>query len=347
MRTYKLGGRRFISGLLAAVALILLLAEPGNATTTNKSVKAAVTYSSISAAYRQGMGAFHAGQLEIAIPALEYAAHNNILKAQLWLARIHSRGLKKAEIDNIKAYKYYQFIANRLADIKYYQQPYASYAAEAFVALAFYHKTGLPQLQMKSNHEAAVRLYWYAAVNLRDATAQYNIARAHLKGQGVPKSLRGAYRFFSFAAKQNHAPAQASLGKLLWQGKVKREKDSKAKGLALLILAHRNATKGNQGWIGKLHHKYVSKASAKLIAKANRYVDSWEEQFGGRVKTMMVIRRKKVDPNNATGLATNENNDKIFAPVKPVNSGVSTGITATPTDNKGKFQNLGTVPADR
>ena len=363
MRTYKINIYSIVLAAVLAVALSLsfvVSAYTKDAARLSKQNKSKVAFTSISAAYRQGMGAFRAGRMDIAIPALEFAAQKQLLPAQLWLARIYSQGLNDTEQNDLKAFEYYQYIANRLTDIKYYDI-YARFAAESFVALANYHKKGLPEIQIQSNPEAAARLYKHAALNFRDAKAQFHLGKAYLYGEGVERDIKNAYHWLTFSARKNYPPAQALLGKLFWSQILwdalpasDLDPNAKAKGLALVRVAFRNADKKDLEWIGKLHYKLSSQADAKLNAEANKFVASWLREFGKRIKTLMVIIDKKekkpnnrndrnnIDKRSDQGIASNDKSSP-FIKVKPV-IGDTSGRGFTPAgssqNNKGRFQNL-------
>ena len=45
-----------------------------------------------------------------------------------------------------------------------------------------------------------------------DMTAQFNLARLHVSGTGVPEDLSAAVKWYRLAAEQGHAGAQHGLG---------------------------------------------------------------------------------------------------------------------------------------
>ncbi len=349
--------------LTTAVTVCLLTASIGKvqaqgASKVSKNANEELAFRSISAAYRQGMGAFRVGRMDIAIPALEYAAQKQLLPAQLWIARIYSQGLKETKVNDVKAFEHYQFIANRLADIKYYDY-HSRYAAEAFLALAYYHKKGIPELRIISDQEAAARLYQHAALHFRNAAAQYYLGKAYLRGEGVVKDMKSAFRWLSFAAKKNYPPAQAYLGKMLWDGVTTgqtKKKESKAKGLALVRVAFRNAGKKHITWISKLHYQLSSQSDAKLNARANKFVESWQREFGSSVKTIVIAIDDENDLDGKAskkkdGIASKSKEGDDFIKVQPfmANPNDTMGLTrpagTSDAESKNGFQNLGTVPS--
>jgi len=208
-------------------------------------------YASATEAYRQGTNALKAGRPAAALPALEYAAKRGVLGAQIKLARAYSLG-RDVPKDDAKAFIYFEQIADQQADISP-SSPIAKYAAEAFVALGQYYLDGIPAMPLTSNPIYAVDLFRHAAGYFGNAEAQYRLARLYMSGTGVEKNVGLAVNWLAIAAKKQHAASQATLGEILWRGQEVRQR--RARGLALIILAHQNAVAGGEepSWIGALY----------------------------------------------------------------------------------------------
>ncbi|MEM7619053.1 MAG: tetratricopeptide repeat protein [Pseudomonadota bacterium] len=235
-----------------------------------------ILFSSHTEAYRQGMSGFHANRMDIALPALEYAAKGELHQAQLWLARIYLYGLKGASQDHLKAFKYYQLLADSLAEIHPFS-PFAKVSSEAFVTLGNYYSIGIPGFK-EPNDEEAVRMYHHAASYFQDPYGQYYLAMMYLKGNGVQKNTQRAVRWLLNAARKNHPGSQAVLGEILWLGQD--FKQNKAKGLAFLKLAKRNVVSKNNQWILNLYQKISGQANRQVQGQANQLVKRWDDRFG-------------------------------------------------------------------
>ena len=61
-----------------------------------------------------------------------------------------------------------------------------------------------------------------------DAEAQYNLGRTYYLGNGVPKDLTEAVKWYSRAAEQGFAPAQVNLGNMYSRGEGAPKDDTKA-----------------------------------------------------------------------------------------------------------------------
>lgn len=233
-------------------------------------------YGSATAAYRQGIAAIKAGNIEDALPSLTYAADRHVLGAQLKLARLYAAGVAVPK-DDAKAFSYYQQIADERAESDP-RSPIAKFVAEAFVALGRYYQSGLPALSLAPNPIRAAGLYRHAASYFGDADAQYALARLYLAGDGVNKNVGLAASWLAMAAKKQHAAAQATLGELLWHGDIRARP---AKGLALIMLAHANAKASGKepDWMTELYLGAVGAADAATRKEARALIP----ELGGTV----------------------------------------------------------------
>ena len=53
---------------------------------------------------------------------------------------------------------------------------------------------------------------WTPLAEQRNVSAQYNLGQMHRRGEGVPKNLKAAAKWYTLAAEQGHAEAQGNLG---------------------------------------------------------------------------------------------------------------------------------------
>jgi len=236
----------------------------------------AAPYASATEAYRQGMAALKSGNTKSALLALEYAADRGVLGAQLKLARIYAAG-NGTPRDEAKAYIYYRQIANQRADISPLS-PVAKYVAEAFVSLGNYYLQGLPDAHVLRNPARAAGLFSHAASYFGSAEAQYDLAMLYLDGTGVDKSPSLAVNWLAMAAKKQHVAAQAKLGELLWRGSDDI-RQRQARGLALILLAHANASAAGAEpeWIVELYREARGAATPDLLKQAQAAAP----EFGG------------------------------------------------------------------
>ena len=115
----------------------------------------------------------------------------------------------------------------------------------------------------------AANLFRHAASYFGDADAQYQLARLYLDGDGVEKNVGLAINWLATAAKKQHAEAQATLGELLWRGSDD-VRQRRARGLALIMLAHENAKASGKEpkWIEELYVEAQGATSAAMRKEA-------------------------------------------------------------------------------
>jgi hypothetical protein len=300
-------------------------------------------YASATEAYRQGTNALKAGRPAAALPALEYAAKRGVLGAQIKLARAYSVG-RDVPKDDAKAFIYFEQIADQQADISP-SSPIAKYAAEAFVALGQYYLDGIPAMPLAANPVYAVDLFRHAASYFGNAEAQYRLARLYMSGTGVEKNVGLAVNWLAIAAKKQHAASQATLGEILWRGQEVRQR--RARGLALIILAHDNAVAGGKepSWIGELYREALG-ASNKATRKD---AEAMLPELGG-IKSAAIVPAAKAKPAEvvvmpaggaadavapASSTASSDAAPLGSAAPPPASMGLSVGFGATSTEAGG------------
>lgn len=317
------------AGTLAALVILAPLAA---------AAEDQAPYASATEAYRQGAGALKARRPVAALPALEYAARRGVLGAQLKLARAYAAGNNLPQ-DDAKAFFYFQQIADQHADIVP-TSPVAKYVGESFVALAQYYVDGVPAMSLAPAPAYAAKLFRHAASYFGNADAQYRLAQLYLAGDGVEKNVGLAVNWLAASAKKQHTAAQATLGELLWRGEQVRQR--RARGLALITLAHKNARAGGREpqWIADLYQECfgasdsATRKEAKALlpelggAKAEASVASSKAK-ASEAMAAPAVRAQKTAP----AAAAPADPAPLTAP-PPAPIGLSVGFGATSTDTQ-------------
>jgi TPR repeat protein len=191
------------------------------------------------AVFQFGFSAYKSGHKDQAVEAYRYAAENGQLGATWKLARMYAEG-DGVDRNDYEAFKFFSEIADQDVEPG---SPEESYMSDALVALGSYWKTGIPGSPVSANPAAAQQYYMRAAATYRNPSAQYEMGKMFLNGEGVKKSIRQAGRWLQLAAEKGHAGAQATLGNLLFEsGKVVR-------GLAMMTAALERASPSDKAWI--------------------------------------------------------------------------------------------------
>lgn len=219
------------------------------------------------------MAAVRTGAIEASLPALKFAARQGVLGAQLELAELYSGHCGIPE-NAAKSYAYYREIAAAYADIPP-SSPIAKYVAKSFVAMGRYQLKGDAKIGVAPNPVRAADLFRHAASYFGDPEAQYELAKLYLTGRGVERDVRLGINWLALAARKQHPESEATLGEMLWRDR--RAKPRYARGLALIALAHYNASlEGNEPkWIKKLYVKALRSSNKKTRLEAEALIPRW------------------------------------------------------------------------
>lgn len=292
----------------------------------------ATPYASATEAYRQGNEALKNSRLDVALPALEYAATHDVLGAQLKLARLYASG-REVPKDDAKAFYYYRQIASQQAEINP-SSPVAKYVGEAFVSLGQYYLDGIKAMPLASDPAYAASLLRHAASYFGNVEAQYLLASLYLEGKGVEKNPTLAINWLAISAKKQHAASQAILGELLWRGEEVRV--NRARGLALLMLAQENAKGGrDQAWITELCEQTFAGADNAVRVKAEALLP----RLGGD-KRAAAIAKAKTEETLATPVTSQAETLPSPAPALVPNDSIPLG-TGTPPPAPGAPLSVG------
>jgi hypothetical protein len=178
--------------------------------------------------------------------------------------------------DDLKAFEYFSQIADDFAKAAD-ERPDESLdrpntvVASAFVALGTYFLEGIRNTYVRPNPRRAYEMFYYAASNFGDPSAQYSLARLYLEGTGIQKDPLQAARWLNLAAVKGHHHAQALLGHLLVTGQgIERQRPL---GLMWLTVARDAAAAdpAKDEWILSLYDKAFAAASERdrQLALAN------------------------------------------------------------------------------
>jgi TPR repeat protein len=220
-------------------------------------------------AFRSGTQALRAGNTQLAVTELQYAAEQGIPAAQWKLGRMYADG-EGVDKNNSRAFEYFRRIVNSHAD-DVPGTPQAPFVANAFVALGRYYLEGIPDA-VKADPSRAREMFRYAASYFGDSDAQYNLGRLYLLGQGAPKDPMQAARWLRLASNKGHHNAQAMLGAMLFKGEdVSRQA---ALGLFWLTVA-KDGAGPDEGWIADTYASAFAQASDDERELAYRYLENW------------------------------------------------------------------------
>ncbi len=258
-------------------ALALLLAVAGGS--AGPAAATGVAFASPSAAVEQGIGAYKAGHYQLAEPALTFAADAGEFFGQFYLAQLYSDN-NSAYTNHGKAYKLFVGIVDENANADPDDDKRAPYVGKALTAVAGYTRRGLSEIGLVPNAERAAKFYRDAATFFRDSDAQFELAKMHLKGEGVAQDQRLALHWLSTLTQEGHAGAQAFLADLLWRGKDVAKDEKRA--LALIQVAVANAPDRDRIWIEDIYQNIFCGSSSGIRADADGLVAVWKRLYSPR-----------------------------------------------------------------
>lgn len=256
-----------------AVYLLLALGVQGQAAARD------VTFVSPEAALEQGLGAYRAGQYRLAVPALSFAAQRGLFFGQYYLAQIYADNAS-AYTDHAKAYDLFRRIVDENANADPDDDQRAPYVGKALTAVAGYTRRGLSEIGLVPNPERAAKFYREAATFFRDTDAQFELAKMHLKGEGVTQDRQMAFHWLATLTQEGHAGAQAFLADILWRGKDLPKDEKRA--LALITVAVANASEADRIWIEDIYQNIFCGTSAGTRQQADGLVAVWKRLYASR-----------------------------------------------------------------
>ncbi|MGH6815073.1 MAG: tetratricopeptide repeat protein [Hyphomicrobiaceae bacterium] len=292
MRTFKRA-----AGVLLAVAIVAAMPAAVDVEAADGHV---IAFASPEAAYDQGLGALKAGRLDLAVPAFQYAADRGIVGAQYYLAEIYA-DRSGPYCDLAKAYRLYMSIADKYAHVLLGHDPRAYFVGKTLTALAVrFIWEGLPEIGLKPDPAHAIMYLHHAANLFNEENAQFELARHYLAGEPGEENVKRALHWLSGLSQKRHAPGQARLADIYWQGK--HVKHDPARALALSTLAFRNAPHNERIWIADIHHRIFCGASFEVRRQAGIMIEDWSSHNR--------FRERELEPDQGA-LRTCANGEKI------------------------------------
>ena len=264
--------RIFRAGALSVVILSATLAMSAAPTFSQSAVDAAQAMAS-------ALDANGAPPEPERIAALESAASAGDAMALWQLGLMYENG-EGVEQDKGKAFGYFAQIADQHADAAP-RGLEAGIVAHSFVKIGEYYQDGVPEAGIPKDDAYATKLILHAASYFGDADAQYRVGELYLDPKELGDNPIQSARWLSLAARKGHAPAQAKLGDMLFNGEGDLQAN-RVEGLMWLTVAERRAAgTAEAGWIEDLLNSAMSVATPGERKGAVELADSLGPQFGG------------------------------------------------------------------
>jgi hypothetical protein len=211
------------------------------------------------------------------ITALEDAAGAGDPMAQWQLGLMYESGEGVAQ-DKAKAFGYFAEIADQHADTAP-KGTEADIVAHSFVKMGDYYKDGLPEAGVPKDEDYSISLLMHAASYFGDPDAQYRVGLAYLDKDELGENPVQSARWFALAAKKGHAPSQAKLGDILFNGDG-GVKANRVEGLMWLTVASRRSVDTvDADWINNSLQADMSVATPDERKQAVDMADEVSQQF--------------------------------------------------------------------
>jgi hypothetical protein len=265
------------------MVLVVAGAGPATAQQSGQHARQSTAFTSTEAAFDHGMGAWRSGFVEHAIPALKYAADRGHFYAQFYLARLYADN-STAYTDHPSAFRLHEKMAREHAHIDPDDDPRAPFVAKALTALAGYLRNGMAQIGVAPDSVRAVELLRHASQFFNDHEAQFELAKHHLRGEGIRQDTGTGLHWLSTLARRGHAGAQAYLADIYWRGRYGVPRDQLS-AYALISLAIEHAPDSERIWIEDIHHHIYCGASSGTRTQAAGVVADWRKRYAGTLNT--------------------------------------------------------------
>jgi TPR repeat protein len=225
------------------------------------------------------------GDFEGATKSLEDAARDGEVAAVWRLGRNYADGEGGVKRDERRAFDYFRNIAEtqRIEDLVGTQL--APFVANALVSLGNYYLEGISNSDIRPDPVQARQKFYYAANFFSDATAQYQLGRMYLDGQGGAKDTKLALRWIHAAASKGQCEAQAVFGAMLFKGQGQVLPRDAAHGLMWLNIAKDTSASAPKGtWIKDQYDAAWGQATQDERAVAMVYLEQHRRDHprGGR-----------------------------------------------------------------
>jgi uncharacterized protein len=170
--------------------------------------------------------AYRSGNYERAMRFFRRASEDGNIVADWYLGHMYRQG-RGVPRDDAAAFTYYSRVADHY-DPDERDQNRLRIVVDALVRIADYQRMGSVNAGIKPNAQLAARTYLKIATAYGHPAAQFALGVMSIKGQGMKKNPQQGLKWLIAAARKRHAPAEAFLGELYWEGKLVRADRTRA-----------------------------------------------------------------------------------------------------------------------
>lgn len=228
--------------------------------------------------FKKAKKAYQNGNYQRAVKFFRLASDDGNMGADWYLGHMYRTG-RGVPRDDATAYSYYSRVAE-LYDPDEPDQKRLRICVDALVRIADYQRTGIAAAGVAKNPAAAARTYLKVATTYGHPAAQYALGIMNIKGEGVKQNPQQGLKWLIAAARKRHAPSEAYLGDLYWEGKLVRLDRTRA--VMWYILAQQSARPEENPEIFDTFDRLVASVSDEERLEAEARARVWADQYPAR-----------------------------------------------------------------
>ena len=181
--------------------------------------------------------AYRNGNYNRALRFFRRASDDGNIVADWYLGHMYRQG-RGVPRDDAAAFTYYARVADHY-DPDERETNRLRIVVDAMVRIADYQRTGAAKAGINANPKAAARAYLKIATTYGHPAALYALGVMNIQGEGIKKNPQQGLKWLIAAARKRHAPAEAYLGELYWDGKLVR--GDRTRAVMWYVLARQSA----------------------------------------------------------------------------------------------------------
>jgi uncharacterized protein len=215
--------------------------------------------------------------------ALKYfrrASEDGSMVADWYLGHMYRLG-RGVPRDDASAYSYYARVAEQY-DASEENDNRLRIAVDSMIRLADYQRSGVESAGIPRNPKTAARTYLNMATQFGHPAAQYGLGVMNLRGEGMKQNPQQGLKWLIASARKRHAPAEAYLGELYWQGKYVQADRTRA--VMWYMLAARSASHDENPEIFNRLKALESAATEDERLEAAARAKVWIDQYPKKSK---------------------------------------------------------------
>jgi hypothetical protein len=229
--------------------------------------------------FKKGKKAYKNGNYQRALKFFRRASDDGNMVADWYLGHMYRTGRGVARED-ATAYSYYSRVAE-LYDPDEPDLPRLRICVDATVRIADYQRTGIAAAGIAKNPALAARTYLKIATTYGHPSAQYALGIMNIRGEGVKQNPQQGLKWLIAAARKRHAPSEAYLGDLYWEGKLVRIDRTRA--VMWYILAQQSARPEENPEIFDRFDRLLASVSDEERLEAEARARVWADQYPAQV----------------------------------------------------------------